>query len=203
MSVLFMNEKDFDDLKEEIQEDFGLKPKNDEKKQSVEDRIIGRCNLVQAACSSALDYVPYYGSIKSAIECKTGKDFITDEKLTTGERVMCGVGAVIGGTHCLAKAANLGGISRALIDVASDLEGINSLANDVPNFLMDNGHEIINEIDQYKARNQQNNKSRSRNKSKSRSRSRSRDKSKNKNKKEKKVSLKARKKNEFINLFIL
>ncbi len=34
--------------------------------------------------------------MKSAIECATGKDFITDEKLSPKERAKCALGAVAG-----------------------------------------------------------------------------------------------------------
>ena len=43
---------------------------------------------MQKYCSSAIDDLPYYGAAKKAIECKTGKDYITDEKLTASERIM-------------------------------------------------------------------------------------------------------------------
>ena len=91
--MLFINQQDIDDLKDQIYEEFGLKPSknntkdNKEKKETVEDRIINRCKKVQKYCSSAIDDLPYYGAAKKAIECKTGKDYITDEKLTTSERI--------------------------------------------------------------------------------------------------------------------
>ena len=34
--------------------------------------------------------------MKNAIECTTGKDFITEEKLTPKERVKCTIGVVAG-----------------------------------------------------------------------------------------------------------
>ncbi len=68
MSTLFMNQQDYDDLIEEIEEDFGLKPKdNKEKKQTVEDRIIERCEKVQEFCSSAIDRLPIYREVRKAI----------------------------------------------------------------------------------------------------------------------------------------
>ena len=94
MSMLFINDKDIKDLKDQIEEEFGLKPSknnskdNKEKKQTVEERIINRCKLVQRGCSLALDQHPYAGPVKNAIELKTGKDFITEEELTREERAM-------------------------------------------------------------------------------------------------------------------
>ena len=40
MSMLFINQKDIEDLKEQIEEEFGLKPPKKDKKETVEDRII-------------------------------------------------------------------------------------------------------------------------------------------------------------------
>ena len=91
--MLFINQQDLDDLRDEIYEEYGLKPSknnqkdNKEKKETVEDRIINRCKKVQKYCSSAIDDLPYYGAAKKAIECKSGKDYITDEKLTPKERI--------------------------------------------------------------------------------------------------------------------
>ncbi len=57
MSMLFIHQEDIDDLKEQIEEEFGLKPpkndskNNNEKKETVEDRIIKRCEIVQKGCS--------------------------------------------------------------------------------------------------------------------------------------------------------
>ncbi len=45
-------------------------------------------------CSLALNQVPRTGSVKNAMECITGKDFITEEELTPKERVKCAFGAV-------------------------------------------------------------------------------------------------------------
>ena len=206
--MLFINDKDIKDLTDEIEEDFGLKPpKNDSKnnkgkKQTVEDRIINRCKLVQAGCSLALDQLSYVGSIKSAMECKDGKDFVTGEELSAGERAMCGVGAFLGAGQCLAKAANIGGFSRALIDAASMTEGHLSLALDVPEILMDNGPAVKYEseqiIDKFQQKNNDRNKSmsksRSRSRSRNKSRSRSRIKDKSKNKKDRKGKSKNKKK---------
>ena len=102
MSFLFINEKDIEDLKEEIEEDFGLKPSKDnskdnkEKKQTVEERIIQRCQQVQKKCSSIIDVLPYYGAARKAIEYQTGKDYITEEELTPTERAKRGKEVVEG-----------------------------------------------------------------------------------------------------------
>ena len=91
--MLFINQQDLDDLQDEIYEEYGLKPAknnpkdNKEKKETVEDRIINRCKKVEKYCSSVIDNLPYYGAAKKAIECKSGKDYITDEKLTPKERI--------------------------------------------------------------------------------------------------------------------
>ena len=53
----FINQKVIDDLIDDIHEEFGLNSSKDnkKKKQSVEDRIIKRCEIVQRGCSLALD----------------------------------------------------------------------------------------------------------------------------------------------------
>ncbi len=82
--MFFINQKDIDDLKDEIEEEFGLKPPknaskdNNKKKQTVEDRIIKICEMVQKDCSLLLHQLHIYGTVKTAIECVTGKDFITE-----------------------------------------------------------------------------------------------------------------------------
>ncbi len=54
-----------DDLIDDIHEEFGLNSSNNKskdnkkKKQSVEDRIIKRCEIVQRGCSLALDQNSY------------------------------------------------------------------------------------------------------------------------------------------------
>ena len=111
--MLFINQQDLDDLTDEIYEEFGLKPSknnskdNKEKKETVEDRIINRCKLVQEACSSIIDELPYAGAAKKAIECKTGKDYITDEKLTPSERISRGVDVASGIVDTVADAFGL------------------------------------------------------------------------------------------------
>ena len=62
----------------------------------MEERIIKRCERVQNICSMALDLHPFSGPVKSAMECISGKDYITEEELTPAERALCGVGAVTG-----------------------------------------------------------------------------------------------------------
>ena len=61
----FINQKVIDDLIDDIHEEFGLNSSNNnskdnkKKKQSVEDRIIKRCEIVQRGCSLALDQNSY------------------------------------------------------------------------------------------------------------------------------------------------
>ena len=124
MSMLFINQKDIEDLKEQIEEEFGLKPKKDNKK-TVEDRIIKRCESVQKDCSLLLDQIPRYGSIKSAIECATGKDFITEEELKPKERVKCAIGAVAGIEDFVPSNMELGGLTKVGLDILNMVDQIN------------------------------------------------------------------------------
>ena len=123
--MLFINQQDLDDLRDEIEEDFGLKPPknkskdNKEKKETVEDRIINRCKLVQEACSSIIDELPYAGAAKKAIECKTGKDYITDKKLTPSERISRGVDVASGIVDTVAGAFDM--IGPRLVVAAKNL----------------------------------------------------------------------------------
>ena len=139
MTMLFINQKDIDDLKDEIEEEFGLKPEknvskgNNEKKQSVEDRIIKRCKNVIKGCSLALDQVPRTGAIKNAIECKTGKDFITEEELTSEERKKCAIGAVAGIPDFMPNNISIGGIPGAVLDLFDFVDKINTI-NDLKDF---------------------------------------------------------------------
>ena len=122
MSFLFINQQDIDDWTDQINEEFGLKsPKNDskdnnEKKETVEDRIIKRCEMVQKGGSLLLDQVPRWGAIKSAIEYKTGKDYITDEVLTPEERKECLIGAVAGVEDFLPNGVKLKGFMKEVVD---------------------------------------------------------------------------------------
>ena len=56
-----MNQKDIDDLFKEVEEEYGLNPyknnskNNNKKKQTVEDRIIKRCERIQQVGSLELD----------------------------------------------------------------------------------------------------------------------------------------------------
>ena len=194
MSMLFINDKDIKDLHDEIEEEFGLKPSNNnskdnkEKKQTVEERIINRCNLVQRGCSLALDQHPYAGPVKNAIELKTGKDFITEEELTPAERAMAGLGVVFGVAKPLAKVAKIGPIGLAAIEAIDDSLEIGDMmksGTDALELGMDAVLEKKKERDADKAKNQQRNKSRSKSRSTDRSRSRNRNKDKGESKNEK------------------
>ena len=166
--MLFINQQDIDDLTDQIYEEFGLKPSknnpkdNKEKKETVEDRIINRCKKVQKYCSSAIDELPYYGAAKKAIECKTGKDYITDEKLTPIERINRFKEVASGITDTLVDAFGLPQIPKRVKRVKKIVE------------ILEEG--LKNEIESDSSKNNPENKSQS----KSRIRSRSRDKDSNK-----------------------
>ena len=167
--MLFINQQDIDDLTDQIYEEFGLKPSknnpkdNKEKKETVEDRIINRCKKVQKYCSSAIDDLPYYGAAKKAIECKTGKDYITDEKLTPIERI----------NRCKEVAS---GIKDTLVDAFGlKLPQIPKRVKRVKKIVEILEEGLKNEIESDSSKNNPENKSQS----KSRIRSRSRDKDSN------------------------
>ena len=170
--MLFINQQDLDDLKDQIEEEFGLKPPknnskdNKEKKETVEDRIINRCKLVQEACSSIIDELPYAGAAKKAIECKTGKDYITDEKLTPSERISRGVDVASGIVDTVAGAFDM--IGPRLVVAAKNLIDITVVSKKA------------SEQDKSKNRTKNRNRSRSRSRSRSKSRNRSRDNDSNK-----------------------
>ncbi len=165
--MLFINQQDIDDLKDQIYEEFGLKPSknntkdNKEKKETVEDRIINRCKKVQKYCSSAIDELPYYGAAKKAIECKTGKDYITDEKLTPIERINRFKEVASGITDTLVDAFGLPEIPKRVKRVKKIVE------------ILEEG--LKKEIESDSSKNKPENKGQS----KSRIRSRSRDKDSN------------------------
>ena len=181
MSFLFINQQDIDDWKDQIEEEFGLKsPKNDskdntEKKETVEDRIIKRCEMVQKGCSLLLDQVPRWGAMKSAIEFKTGKDYITDETLTPEERKNCAVGAVAGIGDFLPNGVKLKGRLKEVVDKCDYRDKIN-WAEEVVEFL-----EELNEIEK-KNRNRNKNRNRSRSREQSESKKRGRPKTQRKKK---------------------
>ena len=51
------------------------------------------------AISSALDFVPVVGNVKSLAESITGKDMITGEELSVAERSLSLLGAIPGGNY--------------------------------------------------------------------------------------------------------
>ena len=160
MSMLFINEKDIEDLKEQIEEEFGLKPPKKDKKETVEDRIIKRCESVQKDCSLLLDQIPRYGSIKNAIECATGKDFITGEELNSKERVKCAIGAVAGIEDFVPSNMEIGGMTKVGLDILNMVDQINSTKE-----VLEREEERDKELNGNGKRNR--NRSRSRDKSKS------------------------------------
>ena len=176
MSFLFINQHDIDDWTDQINEEFGLKsPKNDskdnnEKKEKVEDRIIKRCEMVQKGCSLLLDQVPRWGAIKSAIEYKTGKDYITDEVLTPEERKECLIGAVAGVEDFLPNGVKLKGLTKKVVDQC-DYRDKDNWVNEVVEFVKE-----INESGK------KNNKNRSRSREQSESKKRGRGKAQRKKK---------------------
>ena len=56
-------------------------------------------NLVKTGVSSGLDFVPVVSNVKGAVEAISGKDYITGEKLSFGERVLSGISAIPGGNY--------------------------------------------------------------------------------------------------------
>ena len=179
MSFLFINQQDIDDWKDQIEEEFGLKsPKknskdNNEKKETVEDRIIKRCEMVQKGGSLLLDQVPRWGAIKSAIEFKTGKDYITDETLTPEERKNCAKRAVAGIGDFLPNGVILKGRLKEVVDKCDDKK---NWAKKVVDFVKE-----LNEIGK-KNRNRNKNRSRSRSREQSESKKRGRPKTQRKKK---------------------
>ena len=183
MSTLFMNQKDFDDLQDQIEEEFGLKPpkKNNEKKQTVEERIIKRCERVQNICSMALDLHSFAGPVRGAMECISGKDYMTEEELTPGERALCGVGAVTGMLGNIA--GNMGKIGIETMGTIAmkgmdKVETYLSTGKDALELVMDIGLENKKENEQRveqgnNTKNRKGSKSMDRNNSRNRSRSRS------------------------------
>ena len=117
---------------------------------------------MQKYCSSVLDELPYCGAAKKAIECKTGKDYITDEKLTPIERINRFKEVASGITDTLVDAFGLPQIPKRVKRVKKIVE------------ILEEG--LKNEIESDSSKNNPENKSQS----KSRIRSRSRDKDSNK-----------------------
>ena len=176
-----MNQKDIDDLHDEIEEEFGLKPpkKDNENKQTVEERIIKRCERVQQICSMALDQHPFAGPVKGALECISGKDYITEEELTPGERALCGVGAVTGMLGNIA--GNLEKIGVKTMETIAmkgmdKAENVLSTGKDICELIMDIGYQKKNENEQ---RVEQGNNMENRNRSESKDGNKSSKRSKN------------------------
>ena len=165
----FYNSTRFRWSKRSNKRDFGLKPPknnskdNKEKKETVEDRIINRCKNVQNVCSSVINKHPFYGPIRKVIECKTGKDYITDEELAPSERLDRGFDVVseIADTFGMDIPEKIERVNEAHVNLLSQLES-------------EKGSEPDNSKNRPKSR------SNSRDRSRSRSRNRNRDKNMNK-----------------------
>ena len=166
MSFLFMNEKDIDDLFDEIEEESGLNSSNNnpkdnkEKKQPVLDRIIKRCELVQRGGLLALDLHPYVGPVKNAMEFISGKEFITNKNLKLKERLKRAPGVIAG----------IGTGNKFLDNVLTLVDKAN-WGNDVV--------ELKKDIDEQKEREREYDRIKNMNKNNSRNRSRSRSRSRN------------------------
>ena len=168
MSFLFMNEKDIDDLFDEIEEESvwinssnNNSKDNKEKKQPVLDRIIKRCELVQRGGLLALDLHPYVGPVKNAMEFITGKEFITNKKLNLKERAKRAPGVITGigtGIKYLDNVLNL-------VDQANLVNDVLELNKDI-----DEQKERKREYDRIKNMNKNNSRNRSRSRSRSRNR---------------------------------
>ena len=79
-----LTQKEQDALFKQVEEEFGLNPpKNNSKKETVEDRIIKRCERIQQLGSLALDQHGTFGIAKGIYECIKGKDFVTEKKVNS------------------------------------------------------------------------------------------------------------------------
>ena len=108
-----------------------------------------------------LDNLPYYGAAIKAIECKTGKEYLTDKELTPKERFDRGVEVAEG-------------IGKDLF--GCDIPKKVGMVNKAFGELLD----IVSEKEKERKADRPKNKQKSKSKSRRRSRDRSRDKSKSK-----------------------
>ena len=65
-------------------------------------------------------------SMKNTIECTTGKDFITEEKLTPKERVKCDIGVVVGIEDFVPSNMEIKGLTKVGLDILNMIDQINS-----------------------------------------------------------------------------
>ena len=145
-----LTQKEQDELFKQAEEEFGLNPpkNNSKKKETVEERIIKRCERIQQVGSLALDQHPTFGIAKGIYECIKGEDFVTQEKLSAGERALCGFSALtsLGGklTRLTKKTETMGGIflesMEKVTDKLTDFKDISEFVMDVA---QDNKEEII------------------------------------------------------------
>ncbi len=61
------------------------------------------------------------------MECKTGKDFITEEELTPKERVKCVIGAVAGIKEFMPNYISLSGKPGEVLDLFDFVDKVNTL----------------------------------------------------------------------------
>ena len=61
------------------------------------------------------------------MECKTGKDFITEEELTPKERVKYAIGAVAGIKDFIPNNIILSGMTGAVLDLFDFVDKVNTL----------------------------------------------------------------------------
>ena len=145
-----LTQKEQDELFKQAEEEFGLNPpkNNSKKKETVEERIIKRCERIQQVGSLALDQHPTFGIAKGIYECIKGEDFVTQEKLSAGERALCGFSALtsLGGklTRLTKKTETMGGIflesMEEVTDILTDFKDHSEFVMDVA---QDNKEEII------------------------------------------------------------
>ena len=117
-----------------------------------------------------LDQIPRWGAMKNAIECATGKDFITETELSPNERVKCAIGAVAGIEDFVPSNMEIEGLTKVGLDVLNMVDLINS------------EKEVLErEGERDKELNRNRNRSRSRDKSKSKKGGRDKEPNKNRN----------------------
>ena len=61
------------------------------------------------------------------MECKTGKDFITEEELTPKERVKCVIGVVAGIKDFMPNNISFSGMTGTVLDLFDFVDKVNTL----------------------------------------------------------------------------
>lgn len=99
------------DMDEEVfLQDFG-KMGNDELRAQIrareekqrQEKGQDQTGMVNQGISMGLDFVPLVGNVKSAVEAITGKDYITGEQFTKGDRILAAAGILFGGLKTIGK----------------------------------------------------------------------------------------------------